>query len=260
MVNRLALFDGELINLVFGHMLVADVHDNNIRALHHPSVAAGDGIQGEQRLDARIKNCIVAFRDKRAREIGLTNDGRNQKEYAVGVRFLVFGAVTAHEVIKMIDAAEIKVAGLIPNDLLQKLDDPIVVVDLLRVVRLSAKGDDHIVFPLKTKRCATEATHRKTQTPIAATQNLINGGGLLFHTTRWSLHFCKIHRVVCLKKGYSIPLYEASNAFSVYSVLCSKTIITQKNMNYKRLHKKCEKERNIRCVILSGARRKEFYF
>ena len=60
---------------------------------------------------------------------------------------MIFGAVTAHEMIKMIDAAKVKVTGLIPDDPLQKLNDPVVIVELLRVFCLPEKGDDHAVPP-----------------------------------------------------------------------------------------------------------------
>ena len=55
------------------------------------------------------------------------------------------------------------------------------------------------------KRCATEATHRKTQTPIAATQNQINGITVSDILPVGICIFAKFKSSMS-KKGYNIPL------------------------------------------------------
>ena len=84
----------------------------------------------------------------------------------------------------------------------------------------------HISPCQNIKRCAAEATHRKTQTPIAATQNQINEimvsdilpvGICIFAKFKSSMH----------KKGYNIPYINRKTISSiVYSVLCSMFIIS----------------------------------
>ena len=61
------------------------------------------------------------------------------------------------------------------------------------------------MFVLQIKKCVTEATHRKTQTPIAAKLTLIETSIFLLST---KLEFAFFTKFICRKqkKWYSIPL------------------------------------------------------
>ena len=63
----------------------------------------------------------------------------------------------------------------------------------------------HITPYWHIKRCATEATHRKTQTPIVAKQSVRSIG--MGYTTNRELHFFQNEfGLLCSKKRYSIPI------------------------------------------------------
>ena len=83
------------------------------------------------------------------------------------------------------------------------------------------------IFPYQhIKRCATEATHRKTQTPIAATQNQING---IMVSDILPVGICAFTKFKSSmpKKGYHIPCINRKTISpKVYSVLCSVFIIS----------------------------------
>ena len=51
------------------------------------------------------------------------------------------------------------------------------------------------ISPYQNKKVRQpKSAHRKTQTPIAATQNQINGIMVIRHATCWNLHFCQIQK------------------------------------------------------------------